>query len=94
MGKNKKQHQTVFQSSSLPITVQPLKQSHLRTKKSYRVEKLEQYLFQGYQATRQEDGSYVEETFGKPDVFNLVMRRVFESMNKEANELFALNKSK
>lgn len=89
MGKHNKHQQT----PPTPPAPQPsLKVSHLKTTHSYRVEKLSQYEFQAYRATRQDDGTYVEELFGNPTLFNLVMRRVFEAMNFEAFQVFHTNK--
>lgn len=77
-----------------PATLPPpnLKAPHLKTKHSYRVEKLSQYEFQAFRATRQDDGTYIEVAFEKPSLFTLVMRRVFTAMNKEASEVFIQNK--
>lgn len=79
---------------SLPIqTPQPLKGPTLKTKHSYRVEKLSQYEFQAFKATRQEDGTYIEEPFGKCTLFNLVLNKIGQAMSQEAGEVFLTNKN-
>jgi hypothetical protein len=81
------------QSPKAPATAPPKPLSFLTTKHSYRVERLSQYEFQAYRATRQKDGSYIEEKFGNPTLFTLVARRLFEAMGTEANEVFQANKT-
>lgn len=88
-----KQPKTSPQVSSASVPQPKLKATHLKTKHSYRVEKLSQFEFQAFKATRQDDGTYIEEKFGKCTLFTLVMRRVFDAMNAEASELFILNKA-
>lgn len=58
----------------------------------YRAERLSTYEYQGYRITRQPDGSYKEELFGKPTLLNLVVRKFFEAMAKETNDVYQLNK--
>lgn len=69
-------------------TPQPLKAPTIKTKHSYRVEKLSQYEFQAFRATRQDDGTYIEEPFGKCTLFNLVIQKISQEMGKEAAEVF------
>lgn len=59
---------------------------------SYRAERLSTYEYQGYRTTKQPDGSYVEELFGKPTLLNLVARKFFEAIAKESNDVFQANK--
>lgn len=65
----------------------------LTTIHSYRTERLSMYEYQGYRLTKNPDGTFSEEPFGRPSLFNLVMRRVFEALNKESGEVFQANKT-
>lgn len=78
-------------SNTSTLVTQPPK---AKTKHSYRIEKLSQYEFQAYRATRLDDGSYVEEMWGKSTLFHLVAHRVFDAMNKEAAEIYTSNRPK
>lgn len=79
--------------SPAPAPAEPPKSQFLTTKHSFRVERLSQFEFQAFKVTRNDDGSYSEEKFGHSTVFDLVMRRVFESLGKDANAVFQQNKA-
>lgn len=83
MAKNKHQAQAPAQPSSSP------KQTTIH---SYRVEKLGQFEYQGFKLTRSPDGTYQEERFGKADLLELVARKIFEALKREAAEVFQANK--
>lgn len=59
---------------------------------SYRVERLSTYEYQGFRLTKAIDGTFSEAPFGKPNISSLVLKRMYEAMNLEANEVFIANK--
>lgn len=63
------------------------------TKHAYRIERLSQFEFQAYQLTKDlGEDRYVEKIFGKADLLELVMRRIYEAAKTEANTVYQDNK--
>lgn len=58
----------------------------------YRIERLSQYEYQAHQIQKQPDGTYHEKTWGKPDLLELVSRRLIEAARQEANDVYQKNK--
>jgi hypothetical protein len=75
-----------------PPTPPDYPKSTFSTINSYRIDKLSQFEFQGYQLEKKPDGSYKETRFGKPDLLDLVARRIFTQMRAESQEVFLNNK--
>lgn len=63
-----------------------------KTVKAYRVEKLSQYEWQGYEIVLSSDGTFTETIYSKPSLFPLVMRRIYEAMNIESHAVFKKNR--
>lgn len=72
-----------------PTTTEPQLR---KTVHAYRIEKISQFEYQAYKIVLLDDGTYAEEKFDRLTLPDLLGRRMFMAMGREAHEVFEANK--